>query len=64
MCPEDLLLLITSIAILIAKEQPAELVAVYAAAFTMLGDALATYLTQSEFLEDLCQKQDESNTVC
>lgn len=52
MCAEDLLLLITSIAIAIAREQPAENVAVYAAAFTMLGDALDTFLAQCEFLEN------------
>lgn len=64
MCPEDLLLLITSIAIAIGREQPAENVAVYASAFTMLGDALATFLAQGEFLENCCQNKESDNTVC
>ena len=63
MCPEDLLLLVTSIAVIIAKEQPSELVAVYAALFTTLGDALATYVTQSEFLDQCCNK-DTTTDVC
>lgn len=58
MCPEELLLLITSIAIIIAKEQPAEVVGVYAAAFTTLGDLLATYLVQEEFIQDTLKKLD------
>ena len=55
MCPEDLLLLITSIAIVIAREQPAEIVEVYASAFSMLGEALATFQAQSELLESRCK---------
>ena len=56
MCPEELIFLVTSIATVIAREQPKELVAVYADVFTLLGDTLAAYLSQCEFLENKCEK--------
>ena len=64
MCPEDLLLLITSIAIVIAREQPEEIVEVYAAAFSMLGDALVAFNVQSNLLESRCKNQENNKTVC
>ena len=64
MCPEELLLLITSIAIAIAREVPSENLPVYAAAFTMLGDALATFAAQCDFLENRCQNKETESTVC
>ena len=64
MCPEDLLLLITSIAIAIAREVSDELLEVYANAFLMLGDALLTFEAQSNLLESSCKKQENNESVC
>lgn len=56
MCPEDLIALVSAIAI--AKETSLEDLAVFATVFTMLGDALEVYLAQCEFLTDLSKKTD------
>lgn len=64
MCPDELLLLITSIAVRIAREIPQDLLVVYATAFTTLGDALATYAAQCDYLESCSEKNEDFSNVC
>lgn len=52
MCPEDLIALVSALAIAIAKETSLEDLAIYATIFTMLGDALEVYLAQCDYLKN------------
>lgn len=72
MCPEDLIAIVSALAIAIARDTPSEELPIFAAIFTMLGDTLAVFSTQCEFLEDISknknaannQNEDDINNVC
>lgn len=63
MCPEELVLLVTALALSMAKEIPLEDLGIYSDIFMMLGDTLAVYISQSEYLEAKCTTNDSSKYV-
>lgn len=60
MCPEELVTLVTALALAMAKEIPLEDLGIYSDIFVMLGDTLAVFISQSECLEAKCTIHDSS----
>lgn len=59
LCPEELVLLISSVAVSLSKNIDDDELGVLAAAFTQLGDTLATILAQKDYIENKCSPSND-----
>lgn len=60
LCPNTLVASITAAAVAIADERSNEDIGILAAAFTQLGDTLATIVTQRSRIESGCEQTEKS----
>jgi len=59
-CAEELIVLISTIAIALAKDLSTEQIDILSAVFVQLGDTLATISLQRGIIEECCEKNRES----
>jgi hypothetical protein len=57
MCPEELVLFISTLAITISKDKSSDEIELLSAIFSQLGDTLATIVTSRECFEDKNQSE-------